>query len=31
MLIGEDGIVQYDYSDPENITKISHLKIQSGS
>jgi hypothetical protein len=27
MLVGEDGIYQYDYSDPENIIRISHLKI----
>ena len=29
MLIGEDGIIQYDYSDPLNITKLSHLKLQN--
>jgi hypothetical protein len=27
MLIGEDGIYQYDYSDPTNIRQISHLRI----
>ena len=27
MLIGENGIYQYDYSDPKNIRQISHLKI----
>jgi hypothetical protein len=27
MLIGKDGIYQYDYSDPKNIRQISHLKI----
>jgi hypothetical protein len=27
MLIGEDGIFQYDYSDPKNIRQISHIKI----
>jgi len=27
MLIGEDGIYQYDYSDPLNIVQISHLVI----
>jgi hypothetical protein len=27
MLIGENGIYQYDYSDPKNIKQISHLKI----
>lgn len=27
MLVGEDGIYQYDYSDPENIIQISHLAI----
>ena len=27
MLIGEDGIYQYDYSDPKNIRQISHLKV----
>jgi hypothetical protein len=27
MLVGEDGIYQYDYSDPENIIQISHLDI----
>jgi hypothetical protein len=28
MLIGEDGIYQYDYSDPANITQISHITIK---
>ncbi|MBW6500899.1 MAG: hypothetical protein K0B05_05845 [Bacteroidales bacterium] len=27
MLVGEDGIYQYDYSDPLNIVQISHLVI----
>jgi len=27
MLVGKDGIYQYDYSDPENIIQISHLDI----
>lgn len=27
MLVGEDGIYQYDYTDPENIIQISHLNI----
>jgi hypothetical protein len=27
MLIGENGIYQYDYSDPKNIRQISQLKI----
>ncbi len=27
MLVGEDGIYQYDYSDPENIIQISHIAI----
>ena len=27
MMIGEDGLYQYDYSDLNNITLLSHLKI----
>ena len=27
MLVGEGGIYQYDYSDPENIIQISHIEI----
>jgi len=27
MLVGKDGIYQYDYSDPENIIQISHITI----
>ena len=27
MLVGAGGIYQYDYSDPENITQLSHLVI----
>ena len=27
MLIGEGGIYQYDYSDPKNISQISHIQI----
>ncbi len=27
MLIGADGIVQYDYSDIQNIKKISHIRV----
>jgi len=27
MLVGEDGIYQYDYSDPANIVQISHIPI----
>jgi hypothetical protein len=27
MLIGDDGIYQYDYSDPQNIVQISHIII----
>ena len=27
MLVGEDGIYQYDYSDPDNIIQISHIAI----
>jgi hypothetical protein len=29
MLIGEDGIWQYDYSDPGNIVQISHITINA--
>jgi len=28
MLVGEGGIYQYDYSDPENIIQISHITIK---
>jgi hypothetical protein len=28
MLVGEGGIYQYDYSDPENIIQISHISIK---
>ena len=28
MLVGEGGIYQYDYSDPENIIQISHIAIK---
>jgi hypothetical protein len=28
MLIGKDGIHQYDYSDPKNIVKLSQLKLK---
>jgi hypothetical protein len=28
MLVGEEGIYQYDYSDPENIVQISHITIK---
>ena len=31
MLIGEDGIHQYDYSDPASIEEISHIDIQAES
>ncbi|HCM59944.1 MAG TPA: hypothetical protein DIS74_06160 [Bacteroidales bacterium] len=27
MLVGKEGIYQYDYSDPENIVQISHITI----
>lgn len=27
MLIGEDGLFQYDYTNPKNIRQISHIKI----
>lgn len=29
MLIGEDGIFQYDYADPTDIQLLSHLQIES--
>lgn len=29
MLIGEDGIFQYDYSDKENLTLLSHLRVEN--
>jgi hypothetical protein len=28
MLIGKDGVFQYDYSNPSSIKKLSHIKIQ---
>ncbi len=28
MLVGEGGIYQYDYSNPENIVQISHITIK---
>jgi hypothetical protein len=28
ILVGKDGIYQYDYSDPENIIQISHITIK---
>jgi hypothetical protein len=28
MLVGEGGIYQYDYTDPENIVQISHITIK---
>ena len=28
MLVGKDGIYQYDYSDPQNIIQISHITIK---
>lgn len=28
LMIGEDGLFQYDYSDPGNITLLSHLTVQ---
>ena len=28
MLVGEGGIYQYDYSDPQNIVQISHITIK---
>ena len=31
MLVGEDGIYQYDYSDPQNILQISHIVITGDS
>lgn len=27
MLVGEEGIYQYDYSDPQNIVELSHIQI----
>ncbi|NMC40774.1 MAG: hypothetical protein GYA43_06340, partial [Bacteroidales bacterium] len=27
MLVGEDGIYQYNYSNPQNIVRISHIPI----
>ncbi len=30
MLVGEDGIYQYNYSDPANIVQISHIPITGG-
>jgi hypothetical protein len=27
MLVGEDGIYQYNYSNPANIVQISHIPI----
>ncbi|UII25087.1 hypothetical protein LVD15_17455 [Fulvivirga maritima] len=29
MMIGEDGLFQYDYSDMDNITLLSHIQIKS--
>lgn len=29
LLIGQDGLFQYDYSDPQNITLLSHIKVGS--
>ena len=29
MMIGEDGLFQYDYSDPANIKLLSHIEIQN--
>jgi hypothetical protein len=31
MLIGEDGIFQYDYADPNDIRLLSHLQIESAN
>ena len=31
ILIGKDGIYQYDYSDPQNIIQISHIIISENS
>ncbi len=31
MLVGADGIYQYDYSDPQNIVQISHIVITGDS
>ncbi len=30
MLVGEDGIYQYNYTDPQNIVRISHIPITGG-
>lgn len=30
MLVGEDGIYQYNYSNPQNIVQISHIPITGG-
>jgi hypothetical protein len=27
MMIGDDGLYQYDYSDPGNIQQISHIEV----
>jgi hypothetical protein len=27
MMIGDDGLYQYDYSDPGNIHEISHIEV----
>ena len=27
LLVGEDGFYQYDFSDPENITQLSHIAV----
>lgn len=31
ILVGEDGIYQYDYSDPQDIVQISHITITGNS
>ena len=28
MLIGEDGIFQFDYSDPQNIKQLSQISVK---
>jgi hypothetical protein len=28
IMVGSDGIFQYNYTDPENIVQLSHLKVQ---
>jgi hypothetical protein len=28
LLIGQDGLYQYDYSDPQNLVLLSHIKIE---